>query len=100
VSMTANTAAFDPTVVAATGDLWLGSTNPAAAFTPYVVNPGQTVTIPVTITPEGTSGHVVSGTIYVSDSSLIPGGVTYNGLPGSFPVGSDVAAFSYRYTIK
>ena len=98
-SMTATTAAFDPAVNAPTGDLWLGSTNAAAAFTPYVVNPGQSVTIPVTITPAGKAGTTVSGTLYVADSSFISGDVTFNGLPGNFPAGSDVAAFPYSYTI-
>ena len=99
VSMTATTAAFDPTVTAPTGDFWLGSTDPNAMFTPYVVKPGQSVTIPVTITPAGTAGTVVSGTLYVSDSSLFSGAVTYNELPGSYPEGSDLAAFPYSYTI-
>jgi hypothetical protein len=100
VSMTAATAAFDPAVASPTGDLWLGSTNAAAGFTPYVVNPGQSVTIPVTITPHGTAGSTVTGTLYLSDSSLIPGAVTYNELSGNFPEGSDLAAFPYSYTIK
>jgi subtilisin family serine protease len=98
-SMTATTAAFDPAVSAPTGDLWLGSTNAAAAFTPYVVNPGQSVTIPVTITPAGKAGTTVSGTLYVADSSFISGDVTFNALSGNFPEGSDVAAFPYSYTI-
>jgi hypothetical protein len=100
VSMTATSAAFDPTVSSAAGDLWLGSVNASAGFTPYVVNPGQTITIPVTITPQGAPGSTVSGTLYLSDSSFVPGAVTYNGLTGNFPEGSDVAAFSYSYTIK
>jgi hypothetical protein len=99
VSMTATTAGFDPTVSSPTGDLWLGSTNAASGFDPYVVDPGQSVTIPVTITPDGTSGTVVSGTIYVSDFSLNSGAVTYNELPGSYPEGSDLAALPYTYTI-
>jgi hypothetical protein len=65
-----------------------------------VVNPGQSVTIPVTITPEGNPGSTVSGTIYLADSSLISGAVTYNELPGAYAEGSDVAAFPYSYTIK
>jgi hypothetical protein len=100
VSMWATSAAFDPAVNSPTGDLWLGSVNASAGFTPYVVNPGQTITIPVTITPQGTPGSTVSGTLYLSDSSFVPGAVTYNGLTGTFPEGSDVAAFSYSYTIK
>jgi hypothetical protein len=100
VSMKATTPAFDPTVSAPTGDLWLGSTDATTGFTPYVVNPGQSVVIPVTITPKGSPGSRVSGTIYLADSSLISGAVTYNELPGNYPEGSDLAAFPYSYKIK
>jgi hypothetical protein len=80
--------------------MWLGSINARSGVTPYVVNPGQTVTMPVTITPEGTLGSTVTGTIFIDDSSLIPGQVTVDTLAGNFPEGSDVAAFKYSYTIK
>ena len=100
VSVTATTSAFDPAVSAPTGDLWLGSTNAASGFTPYVVDPGQSVTIPVTITPQGSPGTVVSGTLYLADSSLVSGAVTYNELSGNYPEGSDLAAFPYSYTIR
>jgi hypothetical protein len=91
VTMTATTSAFDPAVSSPTGDLWLGSTNATTGFTPYVVKPGQSGTIPVTIWPQGSPGAVVSGTIYLADSSLVF---------GNYPEGSDLAAFPYRYTIK
>jgi hypothetical protein len=100
VSMTATTAGFDPTVSSPTGDFWLSSTSATNGFTPYVVSPGQSVTIPVTITPQGKSGATVSGTIYLADFSLNTGAVTYNELPGNYPEASDVAAFPYTYTIK
>jgi hypothetical protein len=99
VSMTATTAGFDSAVSSPTGDLWLGSTNAAATFTPYVVNPGQSVTIPVTITPSGKSGATVSGTLYIADSSFISPDLNFDDQPGSTPEGSDVAAFPYSYTI-
>ncbi len=99
VGMTATTSAFDPAVTSPTGDLWLGSENANNAFTPYVVNPGQSVTIPVTITPEGTAGSTVSGTLYLDDSSFIPSDVTFDDVTTNGPEGSDVAAFSYSYTI-
>jgi hypothetical protein len=98
-SMTATTAAFDPAVSSPTGDLWRSSINAHATFTPYVVQPGQTVTIPVTITPEGTPGTTVSGTVYIDDSSSVPGAVTFNELTGPVAEGSDVASFPYSYTI-
>jgi hypothetical protein len=99
-SMTATTAAFDPAVTSPTGDLWLGSVNPSNGFTPYVVDPGQSVTIPVTITPEGASGTTVTGTLYLDDSTVVPSLVTFNDLSTNGPEGSEVAAFSYSYTIK
>jgi subtilisin family serine protease len=99
-SMTATTAAFDPAVSSPTGDLWLGSVNASNGFTPYVVNPGQSVTIPVTITPEGTSGSTVTGTLYLDDASVVPSIVTFDFLPTNGPEGSEVAAFNYSYTIK
>jgi Subtilase family len=99
VGMTATTAAFDPTVSSPTGDLWLGSENASNSFTPYVVDPGQSVTIPVTITPEGTAGTTVSGTLYLDDSSFIPSDVTFDDVTSNGPEGSDVAAFSYTYKI-
>ena len=65
-----------------------------------VGNPGQTVIIPVTVTPRGAAGSTVTGTLYVSDSSFIPGAVTFDALAGAFGEGSDVAAFHYAYKIK
>jgi hypothetical protein len=99
VGMTATTSAFDPAVTSPTGDLWLGSENASNSFTPYVVNPGQSVTIPVTITPEGAAGTTVSGTLYLDDSSFIPSDVTFDNVTSNGPEGSDVAAFNYTYTI-
>jgi hypothetical protein len=99
ISMTATTAGFNKTITSPTGDLWLGSTNAGATFTPYVVNPGQTISIPVTIKPSGTAGSTVSGTIYISDSSFISGDLSFNDVPGTTPEGSDVAAFPYSYKI-
>jgi hypothetical protein len=99
VSMTATTAGFDPAVSSPTGDLWLGSTNAASTLSPYVVNPGQSVTIPVTITPSGKSGTAVAGTLYIADSSFISPDLNFDAEPGFTPEGSDVAAFPYSYTI-
>jgi hypothetical protein len=101
VTVKAVTAPIDPAISAPTGDLWLSSTNRNNSFAPYLVQPGQTITIPVTITPRGPAGAVVSGTIYLSavcfNSSLVNdnGG----GLP-LYPTSNDLAAFHYRYTIR
>ncbi len=92
--MTTTSNAFDQTIKAPTGDLWLTSTHPKARFAPTVINPGQTATIPVTITPKGTPGTHVSGTLYVDDSNNI---LFQNFLA---PNGDDVVALPYAYTIK
>jgi len=99
ITMTATTQGFDSAVSAPTGDLWAGSTNANEVFTPYVVNPGQSVTIPVTITPTGASGTTVSGTLYISDSTFISPALNFDDQSGFTPEGSDVASFPYSYTI-
>ena len=66
-SMTVVAKQFDTSVTSSTGDVELASINPSATFTPVIINPGQTATINVTITPSGASGTQVSGTLYVDD---------------------------------
>ena len=93
MTLTVTTKAFDPAVTTAGGDLWTASLNPSAPFAPVVIFPGQSATIPVTITPSGTSGTVVSGTIYVDDfASAVP---PYGELGGN-----EIAALPYTYTIQ
>jgi hypothetical protein len=92
ISMVVQAKAFDPAVTSATGDLWQIAVNPAASFSPVIVNPGQTVTVDVTITPSAAAGTVVSGTLYVDD------------LAGSIPPyaetsGDELAAIPYKYTV-
>ena len=91
--MQTTTLAFDSTVSSSTGDLWLAAVNNATTFSPQVINPGQTATINVTITPEGTSGTVVSGVLYV--------GVFLNDVaPYGQQSGDELTAIPYEYTIK
>ena len=89
----ADTSAFDPAVTSSTGDLWLTSVDPTASYAPLSINPGQSATIDVTLTPSGPSGSVVSGTLYVDDADLVEFGETA-------PNGNQVAALPYEYTIK
>jgi hypothetical protein len=93
MAMTATTKAFDPAVTSDTSDIWLAATNPAAAFSPIVINPGQTATINVTITPAGAAGTVVSGNLYVDD-------FVDNVPPYGQIAGDELAALPYAYTIK
>jgi hypothetical protein len=58
-----------------------------------IVKPGHTGTIPVTITPSGTKGTVVSGTLFVDDESL----VDFGSLVAD---GNQVAALPYSYRIR
>ena len=88
---TATIQAFDPAAVPASGDLWQASVNPAAAFTPVTINPGQSATINLTITPSAAAGTVVSGTLYVDDTAAaIP--------PDAQTSGAEATAIPYQYT--
>jgi len=100
ISVTAQTPPIDPSVVAPTGNLWKSSTNVYAGFTPVLVEPGGTTTIPVTITPKGTAGTRVSGTLYVSAVSFNPDYLSESFiLIDALPTTSNVAAVPYSYTI-
>jgi len=95
MTLTATTKAFDSSITTAGGDLWLTALdgNVLNTFKAILVNPGQTVTVPVTITPTGASGTVVSGTLYID--SLV------NGLPPYFQLtGDEVLGIPYKYTIQ
>ena len=91
-AMLATTQAFDPSVSTPLGDMWETSVDPSLPFGAIIVPPGQSATIPVTITPSGPSGTVVTGTLYVDDASLVLFG-------GLVPNGNEVAAFPYSYTV-
>jgi hypothetical protein len=84
---------FDTSVTSTTGDLELAAINPAASAAPVVINPGQSATIDVTITPSAAPGTVVTGTLYVDD--------ILNNIPpyAQFAV-DELAGLPYSYTIK
>jgi hypothetical protein len=85
---TVRTQLFDDTVTSSTGNVWLRTIRPAPPkFTPLVLNPGETGTITVTITPRGPKGTVVSGALYLDDFN-------------EFSItGDELKAFPYTYTI-
>jgi hypothetical protein len=92
MTMTATMKCFDPAVASPTGDFWIYSTGNGPAFNPIVLNPGQSTTVDVTITPAGTPGTVVSGTLYVDDyMGAVP--------PYSSTAGNEVAGLNYTYTV-
>ncbi len=84
---------FDQTVTNPLGDLWLGAVDPTAGVGVLTVQPGQTLTIPVTFTPQGPAGSRVSGTLYVDDLSEVTGS-------GLAPNGSELIGLPYSYTVK
>jgi len=72
--------------------VWLAALNPAATFSPLVINPGQSATVNVTITPSGAAGTVVRGNLYVDDLVTdVP--------PYGQQSGDELAALPYAYTI-
>jgi len=93
VTLTATTKAFDPTVTSTTGDWWLTALDPSYKFTLLEVPPGEEGTIVVTITPQGASGQVVSGTLYVNHAAL---SLPYSGAEAA----DEVYALPYTYTIQ
>jgi len=96
------TSPFDTAVSSPTGDLESDSANPATSldsFKPIAIDPGQTGTIPVTITPRGTSGTQVTGTLYLDDTAYFEFGSIQNALV-NYPQADEVAALPYQYTIK
>jgi hypothetical protein len=101
-SATVVTSPFDTTVSSPTGDLESDSANPATSldsFTPITIAPGQTGTIPVTITPSGASGTNVTGTLYLDDTAYFEFGSIQDALV-NYPQADEVAALPYEYTIK
>jgi hypothetical protein len=93
IAMTAQAKAFDSAITSTTGDFWLTSINPSAPYSPVTINPGQTTTVFVTITPSGASGTVVAGRLYVDDYvSAVP--------PYGQIAGDELAAIPYTYTIQ
>jgi hypothetical protein len=96
------TSPFDSTVSSPTGDLESDSANPATSlgsFAPITVAPGQTATIPITITPSGASGTKVTGTLYLDDTAYFEFGSIQDAVV-NYPQADEVAALPYQYTIK
>ncbi len=86
-TFSAVTEAFDRAVSSSTGNLWDGSLSDFL----YLL-PGQSGTIEVDVSPAGTPGTVVSGTLYVDD-------LTLGSLAGVADTdGDEIAAIPYQYT--
>jgi hypothetical protein len=102
-SFSALTKGFDPAVTSTASDLWATSVTPATSFTLVTVNPGQTVHIPVTITPTGKPGTVVSGTAYVDQfvvtTTAETNAVNFTDTANDEPNADELVALPYRYRI-
>ena len=95
-TVTVSSLAFDQTMTVATGDLQRLA-NGAGAYTKVSedvvqLNPGATATVNVVITPSGTAGAVVSGTLYLDD-------VATSLAPDADATASEAASLPYAYTI-
>jgi hypothetical protein len=91
-AITIQAKAFDTAVTSPTGDIWLQATTPTSSAAPVEIQPGQTTTINVTITPNASASTVVSGNLYV-DTFL--GGIP----PYDAESGDQMAAIPYEYTV-
>jgi hypothetical protein len=67
----------------------VASLAPRASYNLFTVNPGQTRTIALTVTPAGPPGTVVRGILYIDDFADSP----------QFLSGSQLAALPYAYTV-
>jgi len=76
--------AFDPMVTDSLGDYNLTAIHPTATAATTVLQPGQSIVVPVSITPSGTAGSVVSGTLYI-DGQI--SGVEMATLPYEYTIG-------------
>jgi hypothetical protein len=84
----AHTQAFDPAAQSSTGDHWLtGVLAQSPAFKPQPIDPNQHGTITLTIKPRATKGTVVSGYLYVDQTTLSNG------------AGDELIAIPYTYTV-
>ncbi|MEV0074563.1 S8 family serine peptidase [Amycolatopsis sp. NPDC050768] len=91
------TAGFDAAVSSSTGDPYDQSVDPnGTGGTPLLVQPGQTVTVTVTITPSGKRGASVTGHLNLVTVPTLPTGVT--GLP-QVGTGEVIATLPYSYKI-
>ena len=104
LTATAVTQPLDPAVTSTAGDPYApGLTGTAATGTPVVVNPGQSGSVKVTITPPAKAGTVVHGVIYMvtspfnGDNTLAR--AIGHGLGAVDTSGDVLAEIPYTYTV-
>ena len=89
------TQAFDLTVDPSTGDLWTFANGLTSSFDPVYLNPGETATIPLTITPTASPGSHVSGSINLDDAFQINLATGFE-----FGSGDELASIPFSYTVS
>ena len=87
LTMVATANAFDSAVTSSTGDAWAQAVDAKASYTPVTLDPGQSGTITLTITPNAPKGTVVRGFIAVD---------TFNKATDS---GDEIINIPYSYTV-
>jgi hypothetical protein len=88
---------FDPAVTSSTGDPFDFAVDPGGTGgTPVIIQPGQTATIQVTITPTGPRDGVVSGHLNLVTVPILPTGITALPFNGT---GEVIAQLPYTYRI-
>ncbi len=87
ITMVAVTSPFDSAISASTGDIWAQAVSASAPYTPMTLDPGQSGTITLTITPNAPRGTVVRGFIAVD---------TFNQATSS---GDELVNIPYTYTV-
>jgi len=97
VTASALTQAFDPAVTSAAGDPFAASVNAATTpLSPVLVQPGASVTLPVTVTPSGAKGSQVRGVLYLVSA---PNGFSATNEYFLSVSGDVLAALPYSYTV-
>jgi hypothetical protein len=89
MAVTVGAQAFNTTITSAPGDFWQTAINTSARWEPFVITPGQTRTIDVTIRPSGKAGTVVRGDLYVDDYMSVVNAQS----------GSEITEIPYAYKI-
>jgi hypothetical protein len=89
------TTGFDATVTSSTGDPFDFSVDPnGTGGTPVIIQPGQSATIQVTITPSGPRNSTVSGHLNLVTVPVLPTGITALPFNGT---GEVIAQLPYTY---
>ena len=89
------TQAFDSTVDPSTGDLWTALNGLTSSFSPVYLNPGESATIPLTITPSASPGTHVSGSINLDDVFQVNLATFFTSVSGD-----ELASLPFSYTVS